>query len=72
MFIKIDVSCTLRKAKESFLESSIYHTVVLLTLSLSIIQDLRSLFMIFTPKNSQFLKPQNLLQLLLISIKTII
>ena len=37
-------------------------------LSLSIIKDLRSSFLIFTPKNSQFLKPQNLLQLLLISI----
>ena len=32
------------------------------------LQDLRSSFLIFTPKNSQFLKPQNLLQLLLISI----
>ena len=31
-------------------------------------KDLRSSFMIFTPKNSQFLKPQNLLQLLPISI----
>ena len=58
----------LRKAKESLLESSIYHTIILMTLSLSIIQDLRSPFLIFTPKNSQFLKPQNLLQLLLISI----
>ena len=37
-------------------------------LSLSIIKDLRSSFLIFTPKNSQFLKPQNLLQLLPISI----
>ena len=37
-------------------------------LSLLIIKDLRSSFLIFTPKNSQFLKPQNLLQLLLISI----
>ena len=37
-------------------------------LSLSIIKDLRSSFLIFTPKNSQFLKPQNLPQLLLISI----
>ena len=46
------------------LESSIYHTVILMTLSLSIIKDLRSSFLIFTPKNSQFLKPQNLLQLL--------
>ena len=59
---------SLRKAKESLLESSIYHTVILMTLSLSIIKDLRSSFLIFTPKNSQFLKPQNLLQLLLISI----
>ena len=50
------------------LESSIYHTVILMTLSLSIIKDLRSSFLIFAPKNSQFLKPQNLLQLLLISI----
>ena len=33
----------------------------------SIIKDLRSSFLIFTRKNSQFLKPQNLLQLLLIS-----
>ena len=30
----------------------------------SIIQDWRSSFLIFTPKDSQFLKPQNLLQLL--------
>ena len=59
---------SLRKAKESLLESSIYHTVTSMTLSLLIIKDLRSSFPIFTPKNSQFLKPQNLLQLLLISI----
>ena len=59
---------SLRKAKESSLESSIYHTVTSMTLSLLIIKDLRSSFPIFTPKNSQFLKPQNLLQLLLISI----
>ena len=58
----------LRKAKESLLESSIYHTIILMTLSLSIIKDLRSSFLIFTPKNSQFLKPQMLLQLLPISI----
>ena len=38
------------------------------TLYLLIIKDLRCSFLIFTPKNSQFLKPQNLLQLLLISI----
>ena len=59
---------SLRKAKESLVESSIYHTVTSMTLSLLIIKDLRSSFPIFTPKNSQFLKPQNLLQLLLISI----
>ena len=59
---------SLSKAKESLLESSIYHTVTSMTLSLLIIQDLRSSFPIYTPKNSQFLKPQNLLQLLLISI----
>ena len=59
---------SLRKAKESSLESSIYHTVTSMTLSLLIIKDLRSSFSIFTPKNSQFPKPQNLLQLLLISI----
>ena len=59
---------SLRKAKERLLESSIYHTVTLMTLFLLIIKDLRSSFPIFTPKNSQFLKPQNLLQLLLISI----
>ena len=40
-----------------------------MTLSLSVIKDLRSSFLICTPKNSQYLKPQNLLQLLLISKK---
>ena len=59
---------SLRKAKESLLKSSIYHIVTLMTLSLSIIKDLRSSFLMFTPKNSQFLKPQNRPQLLLISI----
>ena len=59
---------SLRKTKESLLESSIFHTITSMTLSLSIIKDLRSSFPTFTPKNSQFLKPQNLLQLLLISI----
>ena len=43
-----------RKAKKSLLESSIYHTAMLMTLSLSIIKDLRSSFLIFTPKNSNF------------------
>ena len=59
---------SLRKAKESLLGSSIYHTVILMTLFLLIIKDLGSSLLIFTPKNLQFLKPQNLLQLLLISI----
>ena len=36
-----------------------------MTLSLLIIKDLRSSFLIFTPKKSQFLKPWNLPQLLL-------
>ena len=58
----------IKKAKESLLESSVYHTIILMTLSLLIIKDLRSSFPIRTPKNSQFLKPQNLLQLLLILI----
>ena len=57
-----------RKAKESLLESSICHTVTSMFLSLLIIKELRSSFPIFRPKNSQFLKPQNLLRLLLISI----
>ena len=41
---------SLRKAKESLLENSIYHTVTSMTLSLLIIKDLRSSFPIFTPK----------------------
>ena len=57
---------SLRRAEERFLESSICHTVILMTLSLSITKDLRIPFLIFTPKKSQFLKPQNLLQLLMI------
>ena len=40
----------LKKAKESLLGSSIYHTVILMTLSLSVIKDLRSSFLTFTPK----------------------
>ena len=58
----------IKEGKERLLESSIYHIVTLMTLSLSIIKDLRSSFLIFIPKNSQFLKPQNLPQLLFISI----
>ena len=41
---------SLRKAKESLLESSVYHTVILMTLSPFIIKDLRSSFPIITPK----------------------
>ena len=41
---------SLRKAKESLLGSSIYHTVILMTLFLLIIKDLGSSFLIFTPK----------------------
>ena len=52
---------SLRKTKESLLESSICHTITSMTLSLLIIKDLRTSFPIFTPKNSQFLKPLNLL-----------
>ena len=52
----------IKEGKRSLLESSIYHTVTSMTLSLLIIKDLRSSFPIFIPKNSQFLKPQNLLQ----------
>ena len=59
---------SLRKAKESLLESSIYHSITSMTLSLLIIKDLWNSFPIFTSKNSQFLKRQNLLRLLLISI----
>ena len=58
----------IKEGKRKLLEGSIYHIVILTTLSRLIIKDLRSSFLIFTPKNSQFLKPQNLLQLLLISI----
>ena len=47
----------LSKTKESLLESSVYHTIILMTLSLSIIKDLRSSFLILTPTNSKFLKP---------------
>ena len=59
---------SLRSTKESLLESSICHIVTLMTLSLSLIKDLRNSFLIFTTKNSQFLKPHHLPQLLLISI----
>ena len=58
----------IKEGKRKLLERSIYHTVISMILSLLIIKDLRSSFPIFTPKNSQFLKPQNLLQLLLILI----
>ena len=60
-------SLFLWEAKESLLESSISHIVTLMILSLSIIKDSRNSPLIFTPKNSPFLRLQNLLQLLLIS-----
>ena len=60
-------SLFLWEAKESLLESSISHIVILMILSLSIIKDSRNSPLIFTPKNSPFLRLQNLLQLLLIS-----
>ena len=41
---------SLRKAKESLPESSICDIVIFMSLSLSIIQDLRSSLLIFTPK----------------------
>ena len=43
------------------------HIVILMTLSLSIIKDLMNSSVISTPKNSPFLRLQNLPQLLLIS-----
>ena len=58
----------IKEGKESLLESSITHIVTLITLSLSVIKDLTSSFLIFPPKSSQFPKPQNLPQLLLILI----
>ena len=45
---------SLRKAKESLLESSIHHTVTSMTLSLLIIKDLRSSFPIFTQRTHNF------------------
>ena len=45
---------SLRKAKESLLESSIYHTLILMALSLSMMKDLRSSFLTFTPKDSTY------------------
>ena len=59
---------SLRRAKESLLKSSISHIVILITLSLSIIKDSINSSLISCPKNSPFLRLQNLLQLLLISI----
>ena len=58
---------SLRRAKENLLESSISYIVILMILSLSIIKDLMNSSLISTPKNSPFLRLQNLLQLLLIS-----
>ena len=53
----------IKRAKESLLENS--HIVILMTLSLSIIKDLRNSSLIFTLKSSPFLRLQNLLQFLL-------
>ena len=47
----------MKEGKRKLAKGSIYHIVILTTLSLLIIKDLRSSFLIFTPKNSQFLKP---------------
>ena len=47
---------------------SCHYTDDLTSFRLSVIRDSRSSFLIFTPKNSQFSKSQNLPQLLLISI----
>ena len=41
-----------RRAKKSLPESSLYRIVTLMTLSLSVIKDLRSSFLVFTLKNS--------------------
>ena len=45
-----DLDKLIKKATESLRESSIYHTVILMTLSVSITTTLRNLFLIFTPK----------------------
>ena len=58
----------IKEGKRKLTRKFNHRIVTVMTLSLSIIKDLRSSFLIFTPKNSQFLKPQNLHQLLLISI----
>ena len=42
----------IKEGKERLLGSSIYHIVTLMTLSLSIIKNLGSSFLMFTPKNS--------------------
>ena len=68
MIDKLRVAGVMKNKLRAQLESSVYHIITLMTLSLSIIKVLRSSFLIFTPKNSQFLKPQNLPQLLLILI----
>ena len=62
----------IKEGKRKFARKNIYHIVILMTLSISVIKDLRSSFLTFTPKNSQFLKPRNLLQLLSIEIKVTI
>ena len=69
VLITYAVQCGILKAiSKKHFRYSLFDDLILTTLSLLIIKDLRSSFLKFTPKNSQFLKPQNLLQLLLISI----
>ena len=41
-----------KESKESLLGSSVYHIVTLMTLSLSIIKDLRSSFLILKPQRT--------------------
>ena len=56
----------IKEGKRKLARKFNHYIVMLMTLSLSIIKDLRSSSLIFTPKNSPFLGLQNLLQLLLI------
>ena len=56
----------IEESKKACWNGSISHIVILMT-SLLIIKDLRNSSLIFTPKNSPFLRLQNPLQLLLIS-----
>ena len=57
----------IKEGKRKLARSSISHIVILMTLSLSVIKDLMNSSLASTPKNSPFLRLQNLLQLLFIS-----